>query len=473
MSHRNEILESPPWSAAEPEGAVEKPAEAPLVVGKMDQTPPSHTEAGEPPSSKIYGVIEEVTAAGTRRWRVGVVRRGQLFAKTFSEKRFGGPEGAKAAALAYRDEVVRQYPMVSKREYHVLRRVNTTSGIPGVRLLESETPPKWVASIQYANGRHVSKTFCTGRYGFDMARTLAIEARRGMLCDVVDQKTIRPTNEIVQALAPELAVDELVMPGIAEYPRRVYTHSSEVPGVFLNKQTYKDKHGQDAIRHVWVAEYRWPDKKVRRVTFSESRYEAEQAKQMALDQHAAWQINPPERVIPGALRKVVAGRKPVSDVQRLVVQRKTKAGIVQSASWIVQYRWSNDGRVQRAAFAVARYGEDEALRLATLQRQHWLQTPPEKQARKRDAPPQRRAYTYNNPMAGVCCFTTKSPAKFDWGSERKHWLAEYKCADGHKLRRLFPEHTYGAKQARQLAIEQRQRWELSPPDAGEESDAKD
>ena len=159
MSHRNEILESPPWSAAEPEGAVEKPAEAPLVVGKMDQTPPSHTEAGEPPSSKIYGVIEEVTAAGTRRWRVGVVRRGQLFAKTFSEKRFGGPEGAKAAALAYRDEVVRQYPMVSKREYHVLRRVNTTSGIPGVRLLESETPPKWVASIQYANGRHVSKTF--------------------------------------------------------------------------------------------------------------------------------------------------------------------------------------------------------------------------------------------------------------------------------------------------------------------------
>ncbi len=471
MSHRNEILESPPWSAAEPEDAVEKPAEAPVVVGEMDQ-PPSQTEAGEPPSSKIYGVIEEVTAAGTRRWRVGVMRRGQLFTKTFSEKRFGGPDGAKAAALAYRDEVVRQHPMVSKREYHVLRRANTTSGIPGVRLLESESPPKWVASIQYANGRHVSKTFCTGKYGFDIARTLAIEARRGMLGDVVDQKTIRPTNEIVQALAPELPVDELVMPGMAEYPRPVHTTSTDVPGVFLNKQPYKDKHGQEVIRRIWVAEYRWPDKKVRRVTFSEARH-GEQARQMALDQHAAWQAHPPERVVPGAPPKITSGRKPVSEVQRLVVERKTKAGIVESASWIVQYRWSDEGRVQRAAFAVDRYGEDEALRLATLQREKWLQTPPEKEARKRGAPPQRRAYTDNNPMAGVCCFTTKSRAKFDWGSERRHWMAEYKCADGRKLRRLFPEHTYGAEQARQLAIEQRQRWDLSPPEAGEESVSND
>jgi hypothetical protein len=52
-------------------------------------------------------------------------------------------------------------------------------------------------------------------------------------------------------------------------------------------------------------------------------------------------------------------------------------------------------------------------------------------------------------------------------------MAEYKCADGRKLRRLFPEHTYGAEQARQLAIEQRQQWDLSPPDARKESDAKD
>ena len=472
MSHRNEIMESP-WSAAEPEGAVENPAEVLFAVGDMGQTP-IQTKAGEPPSSKIYGVIEEVTAAGTRRWRVNMVRRGQLFAKTFSEKRFGGPEGAKAAALAYRDEVVRQYPMVSKREYHVLRRSSTTSGIPGVYLLASQVPPKWMASIQYADGRRVGKTFCTNKYGFEAAREMAIQARRRMLDDVVDQKTIRATNEIVQTLAPDLPVDDvLVMPSMAEYPRPVHTPSTDVPGVFLNKQPHKDKHGQEVIRHVWVAEYRWPDKKIRRVTFSESRYGAEQAKQMALDQHAAWQINPPDRVVPGAPRKVAVGRKPVSEVQRLVVKRKTKAGIVESASWIVQYRWSEDGRVQQAAFAVERYGEDEALRLATLQRQQWLQTPPEKEARKRGAPPKRRAYTDNNPMEGVCCFTAKSQAKFDLGSQRKYWMAEYKCADGRKLRRLFPEHTYGAEQARQLAIEQRQQWDLSPPDARKESDAKD
>ena len=163
----------------------------------------------------------------------------------------------------------------------------------------------------------------------------------------------------------------------------------------------------------------------------------------------------------------------MSDVQRRVVERQTKAGMVESASWIVQYRWSDDGHVQQAAFSVVRYGEDEALRMATLQREQWLQTPPDKQVRKRGAPHQRRAYTDNNPMPGVCCFTTKSRAKFDWGSERKHWMAEYRCADGRKLRRLFPEHTYGAEKARQLAIEQRKRWELSPPDAGKESNSND
>lgn len=411
------------------------------------------------PEPKIYCLSRHVSPIGSPYWKVGLVRRGRAYVKSFSEKRFGTMEAAKEAALAWRDQIIAQHAMVSRREMHVLHRTSTHSGIPGVILIQSGNTSKWRAQIHYADGSKKSKSFSVAKYGAEMAFQLAVEMRRKMLEAVVDQKTVRPTHEVVLALAPEYRVTEVVLPSSTEYPKPQRTVSSEVPGVLRFMQKSKGPDRQARSKPVWMAEYCFADKTHRRKTFSVDRYGEEEAKQMAIDQQAAWQHEAPSPRVKGAGRSAVSGRKPVSDIKRKVVTRQNVHGSTEKVFWMVVYRFSDgdDSRRQHASFSVARYGEERAKQMAQQQRQAWMLNPPDKQPQGRSSFQPLNAPSANNPAPGVYRNIRKDPS----GREAARWTADIQTQEGKTQRRSFAVKVYGEEQARQMALEQRERWLLA------------
>ena len=128
---------------------------------------------------------------------------------------------------------------------------------------------------------------------------------------------------------------------------------------------------------MWGAEYRWPDKTKLRRIYAISRFGEEEARQMAFDQHAAWQQNPPDKPIKGASRKKPNGsRKPICSVQRKI--QRSRSNGPDEAYWQVIYRFPDDGQQRTSTFSVALYGEDGAYERATERCQQWEQTPPPK-----------------------------------------------------------------------------------------------
>jgi hypothetical protein len=289
-----------------------------------------------------------------------------------------------------------------------------------------------------------------------MAFQLAVETRREMLEAVVDQKTVRPTQEVVQALAPEYWVTDVVLPSSSQYPRSSRTVSCDVPGVLRFMQKYKGPDGQARSKPVWMAELRFADKTYRRKTFSVERYGEEDAKKMALAQQAAWQHEPPSPRVKGATRNIVSGRKPVSDIKRKVVTRQNVHGTTEKIFWTVVYRFSDgiDSRRQHASFSVARYGEEGAKQMAQQQRQAWLLNPPDKQPQGRSNFQPLNAPSANNPAPGVYRNIRKDPSE----RETARWAADIRTQEGRTQRRSFAVKVYGEEQARQMALEQRERW---------------
>lgn len=337
-------------------------------------------EPTSPPADRrFYGVYRQVSKVGSLAWRVSMVRRGRAFARTFSVKRYGSDEAALQAALAYRDELIKQHAMVSRRENHAILRANSHSGIPGVRLDECRSP-KWVASIELAGKGTVFRSFRIDKYGPEQAFELAVQARKWMLDMVVDQKTIRtPRDPVVLALAPERVVTEVVVPLTSDFKAPERDHSSGVPGVFRAMHRKKRLDGGLWERPMWCAEYRWPDKAKLRRVYAVSRFGEEGARQMALDQHAAWQQNPPAKPIKGASRKKPNGsRKPICSVQRKVQRSRSRLGGPDTDYWQVIYRFPDDGQQRSATFSVALYGEDGAYERASERCEQWQRTPPPK-----------------------------------------------------------------------------------------------
>ena len=342
---------------------------------------PDDRQAPEP-EPKLYAIRQVVSKHGSVSWRVSMVRRGRSFARAFSLKRHGSREAAIAASVAYRDGIIKQYTMVSKRENHVILRARNRSGVPGVFLAKSHGSPSWVASIAYENRRSTSKTFSIAKYGARQAFELATQARARMLAMVVDRRTIRKQADPAVALAPVQVVTAMVVPPSYALPRPVHTTSCDVLGVFRFMYRRKRPDGSVWETAMWAAEYRWPERVLSRKVYAVSRFGEDAAKQMALAQLAAWQLNPPAPPVQGAPRKRNGSRKPVCEVQRKLQRSRSQAGGPDNAYWQAIYRFTDDGQQRTATFSVTRYGEEEALRLATQCCAQWQREPPPKQALK-------------------------------------------------------------------------------------------
>ncbi|RMI17489.1 MAG: hypothetical protein D6681_03255 [Calditrichaeota bacterium] len=102
-------------------------------------------------------------------WYVRVYRNNTTFAKFFSDKKYGGPEAAKKAALEHlkklQEEVDRKYPRKhNARSLRIRPQSNNSSGVSGVHKTEYYSSSRqvwvraWVATWN-ENGRRRSKAF--------------------------------------------------------------------------------------------------------------------------------------------------------------------------------------------------------------------------------------------------------------------------------------------------------------------------
>jgi hypothetical protein len=68
----------------------------------------------------------------THAWRVKLVRRGKQLVKNFPDKQWGGKRKALIQAKEYRDQIIKKYPPLTRKEFCTTLRSNNKSGISGV-----------------------------------------------------------------------------------------------------------------------------------------------------------------------------------------------------------------------------------------------------------------------------------------------------------------------------------------------------
>ena len=142
-------------------------------------------------SPAMYGISRiDDDAHNTHAWRVSLRRRGKSLVKNFPDKKYGGKRDALAAAKKYRDQLLEQYPPLTRKEFASVRRRNNKTGITGVyryakkyRLADGQEKERWYWEAHWPteSGQHESVNYSVNNYGEELARRLAIRAReRGM-----------------------------------------------------------------------------------------------------------------------------------------------------------------------------------------------------------------------------------------------------------------------------------------------------
>ena len=163
-----------------------------------------------------YG-ITRVDCASSRcyGWRVSLRRKGQMFVKTFHDKKSGGSAQALKLAEAHRDYIVSTHAPMTRRKFaEIIRRSNRT-GISGVykyvkRFTRADGSVGenwyWEANWPTTPGDSCRIAFSTKTYGEENARQMAIRARQKGLDEVEGffWKSGTP-NSVIQKFRDELA----------------------------------------------------------------------------------------------------------------------------------------------------------------------------------------------------------------------------------------------------------------------------
>ena len=120
-------------------------------------------------------------------WRVSLRRRGQMYVKNFTDKKYGGKDEALVAASAFRDSIIATHQPITRREICARKRSNNKSGITGVcsyakryTLRDGTVRENWYWEGNWPNqqGEAISESFSVKKYGNDLARSMAIRARQ-------------------------------------------------------------------------------------------------------------------------------------------------------------------------------------------------------------------------------------------------------------------------------------------------------
>ena len=125
-------------------------------------------------------------------WYVRLMRRGRRFSRCFSDGKYGGRAAARAAALRYRDQIVREHPPMLRREFAQIVGRNNRSGVRGVYKLGMPRirggrriwAPYWVTLWAPRPGEVKRRYFSIERYGDKEAFRLARAARRQAVAEM-------------------------------------------------------------------------------------------------------------------------------------------------------------------------------------------------------------------------------------------------------------------------------------------------
>ncbi|MFN3985916.1 MAG: AP2/ERF family transcription factor [Rhodocyclaceae bacterium] len=387
------------------------------------QTEPDASAPTQTP--KPYG-IAPYFGAGRKQlgWKVMIRRRGVLFERTFNARDFGGFDGARQAALALRDEIIRDNPLMSKREYCATLRSNNTSGVTGVHRVRDRTGEHWKACVHVPDGRRKTRQFSIAKYGEDGARRLAIEARRKLLAlvegtvsshhpDVPEPGRDCPAvpyfDKVVRLAADDLRPNPLAPPV-----------ACEVIGVHLSHRKIRNSDGTFRSALYWIATMECgTDAQHNRLLtryFSVLRHGDEEARRLAIEQRRAWEAQQ-ARSEPYTVQR--GGASEIKGVTR-------GRGI-----WVATICLPNR-RTKTRHFAIAKYGEDEARRLAIEQQQAW-------EAQR--ARGERCAAPWAN-ESGIRGIVRSGP----------YWQARVTLPDGRRKTRSFAFARFGEEGALQRAI---------------------
>lgn len=119
---------------------------------------------------------------------VKVRRQGKVHQAYFGYKTYGSATAAKKAAVEYRDDVIKRYPELSRKEYAEIKKSNNTSGIPGVcrtfHKVKGISYPVWQAAWSPKPGVRKCKKFFISTHGERKAKRLAVEARRSAVAEM-------------------------------------------------------------------------------------------------------------------------------------------------------------------------------------------------------------------------------------------------------------------------------------------------
>lgn len=159
-----------------PTNSLQKAATQPVVGA---------SEISAPAISDDRRNIYRVGPDGGTGWNVNLRRGQQSFRKRFADSKHGGEEGALAAARAWRDELDRLHPPMTKQQV-AAKRKPPVSGRQGVYRVLLRQPRKdgsfvvdhvWDAGSPSWNGVGRHRRFSVAKYGEDEAFRLAVLAR--------------------------------------------------------------------------------------------------------------------------------------------------------------------------------------------------------------------------------------------------------------------------------------------------------
>ncbi|MBI1907209.1 MAG: AP2 domain-containing protein [Rhodocyclales bacterium] len=329
---------------------------------------PSRPEMDDTPANKPYGISPYWGEGRKQRgWKLDIRRRGVMFHRSFNARDYGGLDGALQAALALRDEIDREHPLMSKREWcATLRSTNTSGvpGVPGVSRVSDRTGEHWKAHVYLSDGRQKTRQFSIAKYGEDRAYQLAVEARHKLLA-------------LVEGTAPACAPARHDNPPVVDFdevlrqPTRLDPQPNpyaspiacEVVGVHLTH--VKDKRprpdGSHQVTSYWTAVIEREDGTPLRRYFSVPRHGDEEARRRAIAQRQAWEAQRARGEPYTARSGAAAGASGVIGVYR------------HDTGWRACITLP-DGRIKTRYFAIHKYGDEGARQRAIEARAQLAQT---------------------------------------------------------------------------------------------------
>lgn len=150
-------------------------------------TKPNQTEN----TTELYGISRVDNSQNhSHGWRISLRRHGKMLVKNYPDKTHGGKRKALSLAQRHRDELLEKYPPITRKEVCLIKRSNNQTGITGVctygkkYTLKDGTEKEsryWEANWPDAEGVPRSINFSVNKYGEEVARSMAIRARRRVL----------------------------------------------------------------------------------------------------------------------------------------------------------------------------------------------------------------------------------------------------------------------------------------------------